>query len=142
MGAKSGNVRQLNKKEFKQKIYDYTFSQEWNYKGDKPAVIDFYADWCQPCKVVAPMLNQLSEEYEGRVDFYKVNTEKDPAVAKAFGITNIPTILFIPMEGRPVSIKGAKPKIVLKRNVEKILPGDGKGFSLKNLFSFNRKNDN
>lgn len=142
MGSKSGNVRSLNKREFKQQIYDYTFSKEWEYKGDKPAVIDFYADWCKPCKVIAPILSQLSEEYEGRVDFYKLNTEKDPEVAKVFGISSIPTLLFIAPEGKPVMVRGAQPKFMLKKNIERILPGEGKGFSLKNLFSFTRKNAN
>ena len=137
--ASKGNVKLLNKRDFKQKIYDYTFSKEWEFKGDKPAVIDFYADWCKPCKVVSPILDQLAEEYEGRVDFYKLNTEKDQAVARQFGISSIPTIFFIPMEGRPISIKGAQPKFMLKRHIEKILPGEGKGFSLKNLFSFGKK---
>ena len=140
MAAKTSKVKSLNKREFKQKIYDYSFSKEWAYKGDKPAVIDFYADWCQPCKVVAPMLDQLSEEYEGEVNFYKLNTEKDPAVAKAFNISSIPTILFIPMEGKPVAVKGAKPRFILKKNIEKILPREKNGFSLKNLLSFGRKN--
>jgi thioredoxin len=139
MGSNSGNVKLLNKREFKQKIYDYTFSKEWEYKGDIPAVIDFYADWCKPCKVVAPIIDQLSEEYEGRVNFYKLNTEKDPEVAKVFGISSIPTIFFIGMEGKPVMVRGAQPKFMLKRNIERMLPGEGKGFSLKNLFSFGKK---
>ena len=140
MASNSGKVRLLNKREFKQKIYDYTFSKEWEYKGDKPAVIDFYADWCKPCKVVSPILDQLSEEYDGQVDFYKVNTEKDPALARQFSVQSIPTIMFIPLEGQPFTVKGAQPKFLLKRNIQKILPGEGKGFSLKNIFSFGKKN--
>lgn len=139
MESKSGRVRLLNKREFKQKIYDYTLSKDWDYKGERPVVIDFYADWCKPCKVVAPILSQLSEEYQGQVDFYKLNTEKDQAVAKHFGISSIPTIMFIPLEGKPFVARGAQPKMFLKRNVEKILPGNDKAFSLKKLFSFGRK---
>ena len=139
MASKTGSVRTLNKREFKQKIYDYTFSKEWEFRGEKPAVIDFYADWCKPCKVVSPILDKLSEEYDGRVDFYKLNTEKDQAVARHFGISSIPTIMFIPLEGKPIVVRGAQPKILLKRNVEKILPGGGNGFSIKKLFSFGKK---
>jgi thioredoxin len=139
MATNTGNVKLLNKREFKQKIYDYTFSKEWEFKGERPAVIDFYADWCKPCKVVAPIIGQLAEEYEGKVDFYKLNTEKDPAVAKYFGISSIPTIMFIGMEGKPTMVRGAQPKFMLKRNIERMLPGEGKGFSLKNLFSFGEK---
>jgi len=139
MGAKSANVRTLNKREFKQRIYDYTFSKEWDYKGDKPAVIDFYADWCKPCKVVAPIISQLAEEYDGQVNFYKLNTEKDPEVAKVFGISSIPTILFIAQEGKPIMVRGAQPKFMLRKNIEKLLPGNNTGFSLKKLLSFNKK---
>jgi len=135
MGANTGKVATLNKREFKQKIFDYTYSKEWDYKGDLPAVIDFYADWCKPCKVVAPIVSQLSEEYDGRVNFYKVNTEKDPEVAKVFGISSIPTLLFIAPEGKPVMVRGAQPKFMIKKNIERIIPGGKKGFSLKNLFS-------
>ena len=141
MGSRRGNVTLLNKRTFKEKIYDYTFSKEWDYRGEMPAVIDFYADWCRPCKAVAPIISQLSEEYEGKVNFYKVNTEKDPEVAKVFSISSIPTILFIAPEGKPVLVRGARPKFILKKNIEKLLPGGEKGFSLKNLFSFSRKND-
>lgn len=141
MGPDQGNVKSLNKREFKQKIYDYTFSKEWEYKGDMPAVIDFYADWCKPCKVVAPIISQLSEEYEGRVNFYKLNTEKDPEVARFFGISSIPTIMFIPPEGKPVMVRGAQPKFMLRKNIERMLPGEKKGFSLKDLFSFGKRDD-
>ena len=139
MAEKRGNVRQLNKREFKESIFDYTFSKDWKYKGDQPAVIDFYADWCKPCKVIAPIISQLSADYEGQVNFYKVNTEKEPQVAKLFGIANIPTLLFIPLDGKPTMLKGVQPKFILKRNIDRMLPGSGKGFSLKNLFSFNKK---
>ncbi|HSG67271.1 MAG TPA: thioredoxin [Bacteroidales bacterium] len=139
MAAKSGNVKPLGKREFKQKIYDYTFSKEWEYKGDLPAVIDFYADWCNPCKIIAPILNELSVDYEGRVNFYKVNTEKDPQLSKLFGISSIPTLLLIPLDGKPTMVRGAQPKMVLKRNIEKLLPGSNKGISISRLFSFRRK---
>jgi thioredoxin len=108
--------------------------------GEMPAVIDFYADWCGPCKAVAPLLNQLSQEYEGKVKFYKVNTEKDPEVAKVFGISSIPTLLFIAPTGNPTVVRGAQPIGSLRKNIERILPDSvsSHGF-LKNLFSFKKK---
>jgi thioredoxin 1 len=135
METKNGKVVPLNKREFKEKIFNYSVNKEWNYRGEMPAVIDFYADWCGPCKAVAPLLNQLSLEYDGKVKFYKVNTEKDPEVAKVFGISSIPTLLFIAPAGNPTVVRGAQPISSLKRNIEKILPGEEKSF-LKNLFSF------
>ena len=131
----------LNKREFKDKIYDYSFSKEWKYKGDLPAVIDFYADWCMPCKMVAPLLNQLSKEYDTQVRFYKVNTEKDPEVARAFGVSSIPTLLFIAPTGNPTVVRGAQSISSLRKNVEKIIPSTKEGVSfLKNLFSLGKKN--
>lgn len=141
MGSTGGGVTLLNKRAFKERIYDYTYSKDWDYKGEMPAVIDFYADWCKPCKVVAPIIQQLSEEYDGRVNFYKLNTEKDPEVAKVFGISSIPTILFIAPGGKPFMVRGAQPKFMLRKNVEKIIPGGAKGFSLKDLFSLGRKSE-
>ena len=134
METKNGKVITLNKKEFKAKIFDYSFTKEWNYKGEIPAVIDFYADWCMPCKMVVPLLNQLSEEYDGRVKFYKINTEKDPEVAKLFGISSIPTLLFIAHAGNPTVVRGAQSIGALRKNIERILPDAKPGF-LKRLFS-------
>jgi thioredoxin 1 len=137
MANGTSKVITLNKREFKEKVFDYSFSREWNYKGQMPAVIDFYADWCGPCKVVAPLLSQLSSEYDGKVRFYKVNTEKDPEVAKVFGISSIPTLLFIAPTGKPTVIRGAQSISALRKNIENILPGSDKNF-LKKLFSFSR----
>lgn len=140
MESKNGKVVLLNKREFKEKIYNYSVSKEWDYKGEMPAVIDFYADWCMPCKMIAPLLSQLSAEYEGKVKFYKVNTEKDPEVAKVFGISSIPTLLFIAPTGSPTVVRGAQPIGALRRNIDRLLPGEKKEKSfLKGLFSFNRK---
>jgi thioredoxin 1 len=137
MANVTGKVITLNKREFKEKVFDYSFSREWKYKGQMPAVIDFYADWCGPCKVVAPLLNQLSSDYDGQVKFYKVNTEKDPEVAKVFGISSIPTLLFIAPTGSPTVVRGAQSIQALRKNIENILPGTDKSF-LKKLFSFSR----
>jgi thioredoxin 1 len=140
MESKNNKVITLTKREFKDKIFDYAFSKEWKYKGDKPAVIDFYADWCMPCKMVAPLLNQLSSEYDGKVKFYKVNTEKDPEVSKVFGISSIPTLLFIGSTGNPIVVRGAQSISSLRKNVERILPKEGKEKSfMQSLLSFSKK---
>ena len=94
---------------------------KWKFKGSLPAVIDFYADWCGPCKMVAPILDQLSKEYNGRLDIYKINTEQQQALAGAFGISSIPSILFIPVDGPPQMVAGALPKNELKRLIKEVL---------------------
>jgi thioredoxin 1 len=133
MKTNSANVAHLGKREFKEKIYDYTFSKEWKYKGELPAVVDFYADWCAPCKMVSPILNDLSIEYAEKIKVYKVNTEKDPEVAKAFGISSIPTLLFIAQTGKPTVVRGAQSRQSLRSNIERILPKEEKRFLNKLL---------
>jgi thioredoxin 1 len=103
---------------FKNEVFDYTVEKEWNFKGDKPAIIDFYADWCGPCKMVAPILEELSEEYKDDLVIYKVDTEQELELASAFGIRSIPSILFIPTEGNPMMQAGALPKSALKKVIE------------------------
>ena len=134
MKAYNPNVITLTKREFKDKIFDYSLSREWNYKGTLPAVVDFYADWCGPCKMVAPILDELSNEYAGKIKVYKINTEKDPEVSKAFGVSSIPTLLFIPQIGKPTVVRGAQSRQSLKSNIERILPKEEKRF-LNKLFS-------
>jgi thioredoxin 1 len=99
---------------FKEKVcecgLDGKSDSTWNYKGKVPAVIDFYADWCGPCKMVSPILEELSKEYEGRLNVYKVNTDSEQKLACAFGIPSIPSILFIPVNGEPQMHTGALPK--------------------------------
>ena len=128
MKSSNAHVVHLNKREFKEKIFDYSSSKEWKYKGDLPAVIDFYADWCAPCRMVAPILDDLSMEFAGKIKVYKINTEKDPEVSKAFGISSIPTLLFIPQSGKPIVIRGAQSRQSLKSNIERILPKEEKRF--------------
>jgi len=95
---------------FKNKIFNYDENKEWKFEGDKPALIDFYADWCGPCKVVAPLLEELATEYEGKLDIYKVDTEDQKELASIFGIQSIPSLLFIPMGEQPQMAMGALPK--------------------------------
>lgn len=103
-------MEHLTAQDFKEKIFNYETNKEWNFAGDKPAIIDFYADWCGPCKMVAPVLEELSKEYEGKVDIYKVDTEAEQELSAVFGIRSIPSILFIPKEGKPQMAMGALPK--------------------------------
>jgi len=103
-------TKNLTKETFIEKVFDFENEKEWKFKGDKPAVIDFYASWCGPCKVVAPILDELATEYEGKVDIYKIDTENEPELAGAFGIRSIPSILLIPMGEDPQMSMGALPK--------------------------------
>jgi thioredoxin len=116
----------LTKETFLEKVFDYENNKEWSFKGDLPAVIDFYADWCGPCKMVAPIIEELSQEYTGKVDFYKVDTEAEQELAAAFGIQSIPSLLFIPKEGQPQMAAGALPKPTLQQVIDKELLGDEK----------------
>lgn len=113
---------ELTKADFLKKVMDYeTNPQEWKYLGDKPAIIDFYASWCGPCKMVAPILEELAEEYDGQIYIYKVNTEVEQELAGVFGIRSIPSILFVPMEGQPQMATGAMPKSSFKEAIEQVL---------------------
>lgn len=116
----------LRAAQFKTDIFNYEEGQEWSYKGKVPAIIDFYADWCGPCRMVAPLLEELSEEYEGKIIIYKVDTEAEEELSAVFQIQSIPSILFIPMEGTPMMQKGALPKNVLKQVIEEELLGNKK----------------
>jgi thioredoxin 1 len=100
----------LTKDTFLQKVFDYEKNKEWKFAGDLPCIIDFYADWCNPCKMVAPILEELAKEYDGKLDIYKVDTEKETELASIFGIRSIPSLLFVPKEGQPRMAMGALPK--------------------------------
>ena len=113
----------LTKADFLAKVFDYENNKDWNYKGDVPALIDFYADWCQPCKMVAPVLEELSEEYGGKIKIYKIDTEVEQELAGIFGIKSIPSLLFIPKDGKPQMAQGALPKPQLKEAIENVLFG-------------------
>lgn len=111
----------LTKEGFIQKVFDYENNKEWNYRGDLPSIIDFYADWCGPCKMISPVLEELSKEYAGKIHVYKVNTEEEAELSSAFGIQSIPTLIFIPMDGEPRMAQGALPKDALKNIVKDVL---------------------
>ncbi len=114
---------QLSTQDFKEKVFNYETEKEWKYTGHLPAIIDFYADWCGPCKMVAPILEELSVEFKDKLVIYKVNTEKEMELAAVFGIQSIPTFLFIPMEGEgdPMMQPGALPKKAFKQVIEEHL---------------------
>lgn len=111
----------LTAAEFKQKVFNYETEKEWKFTGEKPVIIDFYADWCGPCKMVAPVLEELSKEYDGKVQIYKVDTEAEQELASVFGIRSIPSILFIPMDGKPQMTMGALPKESFVKAINEIL---------------------
>ena len=114
-------MEHLTKETFKQKVFDYETNKEWKYVGNNPCIIDFYADWCSPCKMVAPILEELSNEYAGKVDIYKVDTEAEQELAAAFGIRSIPSILFIPKDGQPQMSMGAISKDSFVRLINEVL---------------------
>lgn len=117
-------TQHITKQDFIDKIFDYENEKEWNYKGELPAIIDFYADWCGPCRSVAPALEELSNEYDGKVNIFKVDTEAEQELSQVFGIQSIPTFLFIPMRSAPMMQKGALPKKIFKDVIEERLLWD------------------
>jgi len=121
------NTIKLNKADFLAKVVNYeTTPNEWKYLGDKPAIIDFYADWCGPCRAVAPILEDLAAEYQDKIYIYKIDTDKEQELAGLFRISSIPSILFIPMTGQPQMALGALPKSDIKKAIEEILLVSGK----------------
>jgi thioredoxin 1 len=114
-------MEHLTKATFQQKIFDYEKNKEWNFAGRLPAIVDFYADWCGPCKMIAPILKELADEYKGKVDIYKVDTEQEQELAGVFGIRSIPSILFIPKTGKPQMAMGALPKEAFIEAIDSVL---------------------
>lgn len=116
----NGQVTYLTTADFKQKVMDYeAHPQEWVFAGHRPVVIDFYATWCRPCKMMSPIVEQLAKQYAGKVDFYKVDIDQEPELASVFGIQSIPTFLFIPMKGKPTAQMG----MMEKEEMEKVVKG-------------------
>jgi len=112
---------------FKQKVFDYEKNaDEWVFEGDKPCIVDFYADWCKPCKLIAPIMEELANEYKGQINIYKVNTEQQRELSRVFGVRSIPTVLFIPMKGKPQMSQGALPKETFKQAIDEFLLGKKK----------------
>ena len=117
-----GNVVKLTKAMFLEQVYDYEKNpKQWTYKGDKPCIIDFYADWCKPCKMIAPIMTELSEKYKGEIVIYKVDTDVERELAQFFGIRSIPTVFFCPKEGEPQMAQGALPKETYEKVITEVL---------------------
>jgi len=103
-------MEHLTKESFKEKVFNFEVNKDWKFEGELPCIIDFYADWCAPCKMIAPVLEELQAEYDGKINIYKVNTEDQQELAGMFGIRSIPSILFVPMSDKPQMAMGALPK--------------------------------
>jgi len=117
----NNQVVQMTNETFKKMVFNYEANKEWKFEGSRPAIIDFYADWCPPCRQLSPLVEEIAKEYSGRIDVYKVDTDKETALAQALGITNLPTLLFIPAKGKPQTTMGALPKESLVKAINEIL---------------------
>lgn len=118
---KGDKMEHLTKETFLTRVFNYEDNSDWKFEGKLPCVIDFYADWCGPCKIVAPILEELSREYAGKVNIYKVNTEEEYELSSVFGIRSIPSMLFCPVDGQPQMAVGALPKNALKQAIDDLL---------------------
>lgn len=114
-------MEHLTKQTFMEKVFNFESNQDWKYEGKLPCIIDFYADWCAPCRMVAPILEDLATEYDGKITVYKVDTEKEQELASLFGIRSIPSLLFVPMDGKPQMAQGALPKEAFKDAIKTVL---------------------
>jgi len=114
-------LEHLTKNTFKEKVFNYEANKEWKYEGQRPAIIDFYADWCGPCKMVAPILEELKTEYGDKLEIFKINTEEEHELSSLFGIRSIPSLLFIPLHGQPQMAMGALPKDTFRKAIGDVL---------------------
>ena len=114
-------MENLTKETFLNKVFNYEQNKDWKFEGELPCLIDFYADWCQPCKIVSPILEELRKEYKGKINIYKVNTEEETELSAAFGIRSIPSLLFCPKDGQPQMAMGALPKETLEKAISDVL---------------------
>jgi thioredoxin len=117
----SGSVIALTNAEFKQKVFNYDVNKEWKFEGNLPVIIDFYADWCGPCKLLSPRIEEIAKEYAGKIIVYKVNTDQEQLLSQNMGIQNLPTLLFIPVKGKPQATMGALPKETLVKAIQEVL---------------------
>jgi thioredoxin 1 len=117
----SNVVVQLTNETFKKVIFNYDLNKAWKFEGTKPVIIDFYADWCPPCRQLSPLVEEIAKEYEGKVIVYKVNTDKEKALTQSLGITSLPTLLYIPAKGKPLVTLGFIPKEQIVKTIKEIL---------------------
>ena len=114
-------VEHLTLASFKEKVFDFENNKDWKFEGNKPCIIDFYADWCGPCKTLAPILEELSDEYGDKINIYKIDTEAEQELAGIFGIKSIPSLLFVPKDGQPQMAMGALPKDTFEKAIKDVL---------------------
>ena len=114
-------MESLTKETFLQEVFNYEQNKEWKFEGELPCIIDFYADWCGPCKMVEPVLKELAKEYQGKINIYRVDTQAQTELATAFGIQSIPSLLFVPLNAKPQMAVGALPKEALKKTIKEVL---------------------
>ncbi len=114
-------LEHLTKETFKEKVFNFDLNKEWKFEGTTPCMIDFYADWCGPCKMVAPLLEELQKEYGDKLVIYKVNTEDERELSALFGIQSIPSLLFVPVNGQPQMAMGALPKATFEKAISEVL---------------------
>jgi thioredoxin len=118
---KNDMIEHLTKETFLNKVFNYEKNKEWKFEGEKPCIIDFYADWCGPCKVVAPVMDELAKDFDGKLNVFKVDTEEEQELASVFGIRSIPSFLFVPAEGQPQMAMGALPKETFIKAFKEVL---------------------
>lgn len=117
----SGTVIALTNEVFKQKVFNYEVNKQWKYEGKLPAIIDFYATWCGPCKQLSPRVEEIAKEYAGKVIVYKVDTDQEQMLSQSLGIRSLPTLLFIPVTGQPQATMGALPKETIEKSIQEVL---------------------
>jgi thioredoxin len=114
-------LEHLTKETFKEKVFNFELNKEWKFEGTTPCMIDFYADWCGPCKMVAPVLEELQKEYGSNLVIYKVNTEDERELSAVFGVQSIPSLLFVPLDGQLQMAMGALPKATFEQAISEVL---------------------
>jgi len=117
----TGSVVYLSQDDFVRQIFDFRNEKEWKYKGKVPCVIDFYTDWCKPCKMLAPVMEELAAQYKGKIQFFKVNAEREMDLSTAFGVQAYPTIFLVPQNGSPAKLEGALPKRELENAIQQVI---------------------
>lgn len=117
----AGTVVVMNNEMFKQKVFDYEKNKAWKYEGNMPAIIDFYATWCGPCRMLSPVVEEIAKKYSGKIVVYKVDTDKERILSQNLGISSLPTLLFIPVKGQPQATMGALPKETLEKVIGEVL---------------------
>jgi len=120
-GDSKVTVIQLTDEQFKKMIFNYDSNKEWKYEGTKPAIIDFYATWCGPCTRLSPLVEEIAGEYAGKIVVYKVDTDQERKLAQSLGISGLPTLLFIPVKGKPQASMGLVPKETIVKAINNVL---------------------